>query len=152
MLAWINLWHFLVSCPHFHYCSGRLFILALETRLLQLFPEPSSFIPLLSCSKQLSGTLARSSASSCSLTLLSVPQPAQAPTVLTYNRCTYTEPWLKTHCKHPLPLAARLWMTKATICVILVKSDLYLLCHEVDAGENIAHTPTNFFQPCWLQV
>lgn len=27
MLAWINLWHFLVSCPHFHYCSGRLFVL-----------------------------------------------------------------------------------------------------------------------------
>lgn len=152
MLAWINLWNFLVSCPHFHYCSGRLFVLCTRNKTTSIISR-ALFIHTIAQLQQTAQWYPCQVL--CFLLFLNSALCALAstgPLVLTYNRCTFTEPWLKTHCKHPLPLAARLWMTKATICVILVESDLYLLCHKVDAGQNIAHTPTNFFQPCWLQV
>lgn len=124
MHAWINLWHFLVSCPQFHYCSGRLFILCTGNKTTII--SRALFIHIIAqLQQQLSGAPDKSSASSCSLTLPSVPQPAQAPTVLIHHRALTLNPNWKHTAKHPLPLAARLWMTKATNCVILVKSDLY---------------------------
>lgn len=57
----------------------------------QLFPEPSSFIPLPRCTEQFSYTSATSSASSCSLPLppASWCSASTGSCSLVYNGCTY---------------------------------------------------------------
>lgn len=111
MLAWINLWHFPISCPHFHYCSGKLFLLCTGNKTTSIISR-ALFIHTIAQLQQTSQW--------CPCQVLCFLQFCNSALCLSQQRAlqsssttdalTLNPDWKHT-AKHPLPLAARLWMT-----------------------------------------